>query len=197
MNKLRALLLCAGLAAPVFANAGVIYEWRTASTSSSIYSVTGFIELSNDAVQSGNVSYAFADPCGAVPGCDYADYTSPIIRFSFKVNHYPIGIDFHAGTGFLAGPEYGWFNAAFSVGAWTLGPMDLYVNDSQSHVRLNGAMITDSNSDMLGCPDGGCNGATGGWFRVPEPGSAGLMGAALLALAGLRRRVRAAPKSQG
>lgn len=191
MNKLRALLLCAGLVAPVFASAGVIYEWRTASTSSSIYAVTGFIELSDAAVQSGHVSYVFSSPCGGVPGCDYADHASPIIRFSFMVNHYPIALDLHGGTGFLFGPDAGWFNAAFDVGAWKLGPMALYANDSQSHVKLDGALISDANSDMLGCPEGGCNGATGGFYRVPEPASALLVGAGLLGLSGMRRRYRA------
>lgn len=187
MNTLRTLLLCAGLAAPAFASAGVIYEWRTASTSSSIYSVTGYIELSEAAVQAGNVDYQFSDSCGDHPQCDYSDKASPILRFSFMVNDHPIDLDFYHGTGFYYGPAAGSFGASFSVGALSLGPMNLFANDGNSYVWLDGSLIADANSDMWGC-EGGCSGATGGFFRVPEPASVLLMGAGMMGLAVMRRR---------
>jgi hypothetical protein len=189
MDKLRALLMCAGLLVPVFANAGVIYEWRTYHTSSSIYAVAGSIELSGAAMQAGRVDYQFQDPCGGAPDCNYADTSSPLMRFALKVNHFPIDINIHDGSGFLFGPAYGFLTASFDVGAWKLGPVNIYANTGESHVQLDGYTIVDANSDMLGCPDGGCNGATGGFFRVPEPGSAALLGlGALGLLAGRRRR---------
>jgi hypothetical protein len=188
MNKLRSLLLCAGLLAPLFANAGVIYEWRTFTTSSSIYTVVGHIELSQGAVQAGRVDYQFQDPCGGAWDCSYADASSPLMRFRLSVNHYPLDIDIRHGTGFLFGPSAGALNASFDVGAWRLDGLSIYANTGESHVMLAGELIADANSDMLGCPPDGCNGATGAFFRVPEPGSAALLGAGMLALLGLRRR---------
>lgn len=188
MNKLRVLLLCASLAAPAFANAGVVYEWRTFTTSSSIYQVVGSIELSDAAVKAGRVDYQFVDPCYGADGCSYADPSSPLMRFKFKVNHFGLDIDIHHGAGFVHGPQYGWLSAGFDVGTWSLGPVSLYANNSDSHVLIDGALISDTNSDQLGCPDGGCNGATGGFFRVPEPASMLLVGAGLVGVAGLRRR---------
>ncbi len=191
MNTLRALSLCAALMAPACASANVIYEWRTFSTSSTIYSVTGFIELTDAAAASGAVAYEFKDPCGGDPLCNYGDPTSPIVRFSFMVNDYPIDIDLHAGTGFIAGGASGMFDAAFTVTPGALGNMQLYVNDSRSHVWLDGWVVADANSDIDNLCGFGCSGATGGFFRdVPEPASLGLAGAALLALAGVRRRRR-------
>lgn len=188
MKFLPALLLCTGLAAPACASAGVIYEWRTYSNSSSIYAVDGFIELSQAAVQAGHLAYQFQDPCFGDPLCSYADPNSALLRFRLQVNGHPLDIDIANGSGFLFGPSYGALMASFEIGAWRLGPVNIYANSGESHVLLDGYTIVDANSDMLGCPPDGCNGATGGFFRVPEPGTLALFLTGMLVLR--RRRLQ-------
>jgi hypothetical protein len=188
MKRLKLLLACVCLTVSTLASAGVVYTWRTGALSPSIYSVTGFIELSEAAAAAGHVSYT-APSCQPWP-CDLADPASPILRFGFNVNNYPLSaldIDLVAGTGYdIETPS---FDAEFDIVNGHLTNLSLFVNTFVSTLRIHGDTVTWFSSDTDNCyfP---CEGARGQFVEVgiTEPAPLALIGlAGVGAMAAARR----------
>lgn len=181
MFRLKILLATLCLMASTMASAGVIYTWRTAAATPDMRSMSGFIELSDEAAASGHVRYQ-APSCDPWP-CSLADPASPILRFGFEVNtHIPsaLALDLVAGTGYDFGMPS--FDADFDVGAGRIANLSLFVNTLTSTLRIGGDAIEWFSSDADNCYFG-CAGAQGRFVTadIPEPGSMALFALALLA----------------
>lgn len=201
--KMRNIIAaCVLLTAASAASASVVYNWETLSTSPTIASAVGQIEISDDAFAAGQGSYAAAYSCGSnYSGC--GDASSPIVSFYFRVNSAnPTGSDIDLnlvdGSGTMW-PLQDWFNATYSVNGNEL-LLDVFASTGETDMRMDANAITRFGSDApyfgYACFSGGCSGATGRWVQeagndvtleadVPEPGSVFLLGigtvAALLA----------------
>jgi hypothetical protein len=192
MPKLLALIFCALISGSAFA--GVIYRWDTLTTSPTIYSAVGEIELTDAAWEVGHGSYVAPKDCSfsaqSPPNCSNADPLSPISRFYFNVNniHTPINLDLAQGTGWLFAQHM--FIARYVL---TDSILDLQVaaNTGEVDVNISGGAILGFNTDIFdgGCgATGTCKGATGRWVQVPEPPALLLLGVGLLAFISTRRR---------
>jgi hypothetical protein len=190
MKRIKTLLATALLAATGLANAGVVYTWQTTATSSSIYSATGFIELSDAAVASGVVNYA-ARGCADYP-CDLSDPGSPILRFGFNVNygvHSALDINPVTGEGYHF--ESPTFDVALRIVGNTLVIDQLDVNTMFATLWLSGTRINRFSSDTDICLTG-CDGAEGRFVanQVPEPATLALFGLGIGGAVLARRRRR-------
>lgn len=205
MKAVKASVFGFGLLISSFASANVIYEWQTLSTSSSIWSAAGRIEITDAAWQAGHGSYQVPplvyDSSPACQGIciNYADPASPIVSFFFTINQpdkfspYGIDVNIHNGTGLLY-PIENWLNADFSIAGEKMN-LSLFVNTQESDMQLADNVVTRFGSDApyfgyecFSFP--GCSGAVGQWVQVPEPASGALLGIGLLGIAGLRSRRR-------
>jgi hypothetical protein len=176
------------------ASAAVVYSWETQSTSDTIFSAVGRIEISDDAFAAGQGSYSAPASCGAnAVGCE--DPSSPIVSFYFRINNpsptsADIKLNLVQGTGTLW-PLQNWFSASYTVSGSGL-MLDLFASTGETEMRMEGNTIARFSSDApdygYACFSGGCSGASGRWVpmmtvsrladaaEVPEPGSALLLG---------------------
>lgn len=208
MGIARVVAFCFGLIISTLASANVIYQWKTLSTSSTIWSAAGRIEITDAAWHAQHITYAVP---GLVydtsPDChglciNYADPTSPIVSFFFTINQisnnssHGIDVNIHQGTGLLS-PIENWLFTDFAITGHKMD-LSLYVNTQESDMELMHNTVTRFGSDAPyygqacsgAAPWPGCSGATGEWLRVPEPASSGLIAFGLIGIAGLGIRRR-------
>ena len=186
MNRLQQLkwaLACLCLTVSTLASASVVYTWRTIALSPSISSVSAYLELTDAAVAAGHVSFT-APYCAPWP-CDMAVPDSPILRFVFDVNNYPLSavdIDPVAGTGYgLSGAA---FTAEFEIVDGRLAQLDIFVNTLVQTLRLGGDTIVWFSSDTENCYSV-CSGARGEFVEATIAEPATLLLCALAALGAL------------
>ncbi len=211
MKIKKYIALVVGLTASAIASANVIYKWETLSTSDTIHSATGLIEITDDAWNAGQGSYTAPPHCYLSDTCTsdgYGDPLSPIVRFYFAVNTTTptwsdIDLNLVQGSG-LEYPLDEWFNASFTI-TGSMMNLSVLANTNITSMRMVDNAITDFSSDSYDfgadCALAGvCSGATGQWVQVqvpasvpvqvPEPAIAGLFGIGLLGFATARRRKR-------
>ena len=209
----KIIAACVLLAAASTASASVVYNWETLSTSATISSAVGQIEISDDAFAAGQGSYSAGYSCGSnYTGC--GDAASPIISFYFRVNSTnPTGSDINLnlvnGSGTLW-PMQNWFDAAYSLSGNEM-LLDVFASTGETDMRMQGNTVARFSSDApyfgFACWGGECSGASGRWVQaapitamleaeVPEPGSVFLLGmGTVAALLGRRRRKSPAPNA--
>jgi len=175
------------------AAANVVYTWETLTTSPTITSATGRLEITDAAWAAGQATYTAPPSCPSLVNCDYGDPSSPVVQFSFRVNApnptpADINLNLVEGTG-LAFPLSDWFSASFAIQGSTLN-LNVFANTGETDMRMVGNTITRFGSDAPffgpACFNPGCSGATGQWVQqgaqIPEPGTLALLGLGVLGL---------------
>lgn len=185
MRYLTLLFLCACLLCSGKASAGVLYTWQMTQPSSTIHTAGGFLELTDDAVQSGSVSYAVTVSCNAMP-CLFSDPLSPILRFEFWANNPQYGayVSPITGQGLVERWEDSSFNVNFTITAHRIADFTMTLSNFDTTMNMANGTIIQLSSDWPGCLMH-CAGSSG-FFKevnVPEPGSLPLIALGLLSLA--------------
>jgi hypothetical protein len=170
---MRLIIAALTVAGAANASAGIVYTWETTALSNTIQSIGGTLELADALWPAGSVYHSNWSFC---IDCPHRPSPPPeLISFAFNVNGQTVML--------YDGRQQGHLSMDLSVlGASTLiGSM--YMNDTQSHVRMESSLgtlwtITDFRSDGPTTPDcysSSCYGATGNWvldrssIPVPEP----------------------------
>lgn len=209
MHFLRLVLLCISLFSSVNALATVVYQWETLSTSPTIHSAQGRIEITETAWLAGSAGQlSYVSPQATYyrpPGCQfpyydcdivsYADPFSPIASFFFTINESSaaINLDLIGGHGLLHPiEEGGFFRATFTIVGNEMD-LNVYANTAEHTMQASGNeityFVTDSpyfGRDCAIAP--GCGGATGRWVQVPEPPILSILGIGLVMLGRLQKR---------
>ncbi len=194
MKTKQWIALILGLVVSGLASANVVYRWQTVSTSPSIWTAVGEIEITHAARAAGGLNYSAPAHC-ALDGdasCDNSNAFSPVVRFHFAVNTPTVSgtdvmLNVIDGTG-MTFPQSHWFSADLAIDGDTMTG-NIYANTGNSDVLISGGVIA-FNSDYpgYGCGTTGvCQGASGYWRQVPEPPALALLGLGLLAWAARQR----------
>ncbi len=193
MNKifLYGIVTAATLFFTDTACAGVIYNWHQLSSSSTISSSSGQIEITDAAYQSGHLNFGYSY---AWDGFTFPN--SPLIYFTFGNNtSSPVRLsrDRFVGNAFM--------DLLFAEGGLITGKLS--ANDTQTDVYMSAAHgvwnidVMNSDDPETGCQSSPCYGGTGDWVLDPssvavaEPGTPALFGLGLLGIAAALRKRRA------
>lgn len=185
MRLSNLLVLCASLMCTAQASAGVVYTWQMTKPSSTIHRAGGLLELTEQAVQDGGVSYSVRTSCNEDP-CHFSDPLSPILRFEFWANAPLYGA--YVNPIFGHGLREMWgesrFDVSFSITGRRITDFKLYLWNWDTNMIMDNGDIVQLSSDWPGCYMH-CAGSRG-FFRevdVPEPGSLPLLALGVLGLA--------------
>lgn len=168
------------------ASAGTIYRWHMTEGSPTVFSAGGLLELSG---QDGSPDiidkHCHQDPC------DWSNPSSSVSRFEFWANG-------SEGTqiNFLTGDGIGIWDPTvrinFSVTGRRIYDFSIVLWTFDTNMIMEGGQLIQLSSDWAGCQMH-CEGSSGYFEQIPEPGSLPLLGVGVLglAIAFVRRRVAA------
>ncbi|HET8552495.1 MAG TPA: PEP-CTERM sorting domain-containing protein [Gammaproteobacteria bacterium] len=205
---LLAIFIAAAGALSVSASAGVIYHWQQLTTSPTISSSSGILEISDQAWLSGHIE--LTQTCAYfLGGCSPSLADSPILTFEFGIN----GMTPVHGT--PAPDDFSKLNADLDITSGGLLSGNLYGEDFTGRVDIGGTpgqwevgtWVTDEGC-WMDIEHPFCSGATGRWVLdrstipavpVPEPASLPLLflGLAIVLWVGHRRSVLAFKQLRG
>lgn len=190
MRYLTSFFLFACLLCTAHASAGVLYSWHMTQPSATIYEAGGLLELTEEAVQAGQVTYAVTSICEADP-CIFSDPSSPILRFEFWTNGARAGAYVNPITGSGLVERFGEsvFNVSFLITGDRINDFTLTLSNFDTTMTVLNGEIGQIGSDWPGCYSH-CTGSSGFFqaVNVPEPGSLALTGLGMLGLAYRLRR---------